>query len=90
MSKESEEAQAVVLNIPKPPAIVVPTLIALTADDVAGVGVFTAVLSMNDEMAIVKVGQAFDRFQVKSITAELIELIDITSPTKTVTTLTIK
>lgn len=90
VAKESDEVQPVVLNIPKPPAILVPTLIALTADEVGGAVVRTAVLSMNDEIAIVKVGQAFDRFQITSITADAVELVDITSPTKASTTLTIK
>jgi len=80
----------VVLKIPVSPPIAVPTLIGLTEDSVGGVVTRAAVLSMGDDMAIVKPGQTFSRFVVRSIGPASVELVDVTSPTQTVTTITIR
>jgi len=79
-----------VLKTPASPPIAVPVLIGLTEDAVDGVVTRTAMLLMGEEMAIVKPGQAFSRFVVQSIGATSVELVDVTSPTRTVTTVTIR
>lgn len=79
-----------VLNPPASPAIVVPLLVGVTEDTVDGVVSRTAVLSMGDDMAIVKIGQPFMRFVVQSISATSVELVDVTSPARTVTTINIR
>lgn len=79
-----------VLQPPASPDIAVPVLIGVTEDTVDGVVVRTAVLSMNDEMAIVKIGQPFARFSVKSIGPASVDLVDVTSPNRTVTTISIR
>jgi hypothetical protein len=70
-------------NVPPPaPALMLPTLVAITSDARDG-GLFrTAVLSMDDEMKIVKPGQLFDRFIVEAIGPESVRIVDITSPTR--------
>ena len=80
----------VVLNVPPPPPVAVPLLIGVTEDVSAGVVTRTAVLSMGDDMAIVKVGQPFARFVVQSIGATSVDLIDVTSPNRAVTTIAIR
>ena len=84
-------AATIVPRAPEPPPILVPTLVALTEDvGPDGAVVRTAVLSMGDDMAIVKTGQTFSRFQVQSISATTVELVDVTSPAKTVTIVSIR
>lgn len=82
--------EPVVLNTPVSPAISMPTVLALTEDTVAGVVVRSAMLSMGDDTAIVKIGQTFARFQVQQISATSVELVDVTSPTRLVTTISIR
>lgn len=91
-STDSREkgSDPVVLKIPVSPPIAVPTLIGLTEDAVGGVVVRTAVLSMGDDMAMVKPGQSFSRFVVQSIGPASVELVDVTSPNRVVTTITIR
>lgn len=79
-----------VLNPPAPPAIAVPLLVGVTEDTADGVVSRTVVLSMGDDMAIVKIGQPFARFIVQSISATSVELVDVTSPTRLVTTINIR
>ena len=79
-----------VMRPPASPPIEMPTLLALTEDTVAGVVTRTAMLSMGDDMAIVKVGQTFARFQIQQIGATSVELVDVTSAAKTITTITIR
>ena len=83
-----EKGSDPVISAPLP--VAVPTLVGLTEDTVDGVVVRTAVLSMGDDLAIVKAGQAFSRFVVRSIGPASVELVDVTSPNKTVTTITIR
>jgi len=85
-----KEPVPVVLRTPVSPAVVVPTLVGVTEDAVAGVVTRTAILSMGDDMAIVKIGQVFSRFVVQSIGATAVELVDVTSPNRAVTTITIR
>jgi len=67
---------------PEALAIELPSLVAITADARDG-GLFrTAVLSMNDEMKIVRPGQVFDRFIVEAIGQDSVRLVDITSPAR--------
>lgn len=81
----------IVARAPDSPPILLPTLIALTEDaGPDGVVVRTAVLAMGDDMAMVKTGQTFSRFQVQSIGATSVELVDVTSPTKAVTIVSIR
>lgn len=86
----SASIDAVELNVPAAPAIVMPLLIGVAEDTVAGVVVRTAMLSLGDEMGIVKIGQPFSRFVVQAISATSVELIDVTSPNRNVTTITIR
>lgn len=80
----------VVLKTPVAPPIVVPVLVGITEDAAGGVVTRTAILSMGDDMAIVKTGQAFSRFIVQSIGALSVELVDVTSPNRTVSTIRIR
>lgn len=81
---------AIELKVPESPAIAMPLLIGVAEDTVAGVVVRTAMLSMGDEMGIVKIGQPFSRFVVQAIGATSVELVDVTSPNRVVTTITIR
>ena len=65
-------------------------LIGVTEDVNAGVVTRSAILTMGDDMAIVKTGQAFSRFIVRSIGALSVELVDFTSPNRPVSTITIR
>ncbi len=79
---KSVEKGSVPLAPPAAPAIELPSLVAITADARDG-GLFrTAVLSMNDEMKIVRPGQVFDRFIVEAIGQDSVRLVDITSPAR--------
>jgi hypothetical protein len=89
-SSRVQNIEPVDLKPPAPPPIAVPTLIGVTEDVVNGVLTRTAVLSMDDDMAMVKIGQSFSRFIVKSIGPTSVELIDITTPSKIVSTVTIR
>jgi len=80
----------VVLKTPAPPLVEMPTLIGLTEDTAAGVVTRTAVLTMGDDMAIVKVGQTFSRFIVQGIGLTSVELVDVTSPARIVVVLVIR
>lgn len=66
---------------PPPPAPVLPKLLAIVENDVDGVAVRTAVLSVSDDVQVVKVGDAIGRFLVKSIAAGSIELLESSSGT---------
>lgn len=79
-----------VLKAPAPPPIEMPTLIGLTEDTAAGVETRSAVLTMGDEMAVVKVGQTFSRFIVQSIGLTSVELVDVTSPSRLAVVLVIR
>lgn len=91
-STESREkgSDPVVLKSPASPQIVMPVLVGVIEDVVDGVANRTAVLSMGDDMAIVKIGQSFVRFVVRAIGAASVELADVTSPNRTVVTITIR
>jgi hypothetical protein len=78
------------LKTPASPPIAVPVLIGVTEDMAAGVVTRTAILSMGDDMAMVKTGQAFSRFIVRSIGALSVELVDVTSPNRAVSTISIR
>lgn len=68
------------VNAPAPLAL--PSLVAITSDAGDGGLMRTAVLSMNDEMKIVKPGQVFDRFIVEAIGPDSVRIVDITSPAR--------
>jgi hypothetical protein len=68
--------------VPVAPAIAMPTLVAITSDARDGGLMRTAVLSINDEIKIVRPGQMFDRFLVEAIGPDSVRLVDITSPTR--------
>jgi hypothetical protein len=70
------------LNVPASPAVALPSLVAITSDARDGGLMRTAVLSIGDEMKIVKPGQAFDRFIVEAIGPDSVRIVDITSPTR--------
>jgi len=63
-------------------ALALPVLVAITSDAGDGGIMRTAVLSMNDEMKIVKPGQLFDRFIVEAIGPDSVRIVDITSATR--------
>jgi len=75
---------------PASPAIAMPSLVAITSDARDGGLMRTAVLSMNDEMKIVRPGQMFDRFIVESIGPDAVRLVDVTSPTRATFTIAIR
>jgi hypothetical protein len=64
------------------PPLALPSLVAITSDAGDGGLMRTAVLSMNDEIKIVKPGQMFDRFIVEAIGPDSVRIVDITSPTR--------
>ena len=68
----------------------VPVLVAITGDPADGGLMRTAVLSMNDEMKIVRPGQMFDRFIVEAIGPDAVRIVDITSPTRATFTIAIR
>jgi hypothetical protein len=67
---------------PASPALVLPSLVAITSDAGDGGIMRMAVLSMNDEMKTVKPGQMFDRFIVEAIGPDSVRIVDITSPAR--------
>ena len=73
-----------------PVPLALPTLVAITTDAVDGGVMRTAVLSMNDEMKIVRPGQIFDRFIVEAIGPDSCRIVDITSPTRATFTVAIR
>ena len=72
------------------PQVIMPTLVGITEDVVGGVTTRTAVLSMGDELAMLKIGQSFARFLIQSISTTSVELIDTTSPARSISILTIR
>jgi len=80
----------VALNALVPAVVVVPVLIGVTEDVVGGVVVRTAALTMGDDMAVVKIGQMFSRFLVESISATSAVLVDVTSPSRAVSLVSIR
>jgi hypothetical protein len=77
-------------TVPVAPAIALPSLVAITSDARDG-GLFrTAVLSMNDEMKIVRPGQSFDRFIVEAIGPDSVRIVDITSVSRATFTIAIR
>ncbi len=77
-----EEGYVPLASPPPAAALTLPSLVAITSDARDG-GLFrTAVLSMDDEMKIVKPGQVFDRFIVEAIGPESVRIVDITSPAR--------
>jgi hypothetical protein len=62
-----------------PPPPVLPKLLAIAANDVDGVTVLTAVLSVNNAVRIVKVGDTVGNFIVHAISASVIELVESSS-----------
>ena len=90
MKSVEKGSDPVVLKTPASPPIAMPLLIGVTEDASAGAVTRTAILSMGDDMAIVKTGQVFSRFIVRSIGALSVELVDVTSPARTVITITIR
>lgn len=75
---------------PAPPPVLLPALIGITEDATAGVMTRTAVLSMGDDMAMVKIGGTFARFVIQSISATSVEIVDVSSPARTISLLTIR
>jgi hypothetical protein len=75
---------------PASPALLLPALIAITSDAGDGGIMRTAVLSMNDDLKIVKPGQMFDRFIVEAIGPDSVRVVDITSPTRATFTVAIR
>ncbi len=71
-------------------AISLPSLVAITADAQDGGLMRTAVLSMNDEMKIVRPGQVFDRFIVEAIGPDSVRIVDLTSPARATFTVAIR
>lgn len=79
------------LRPPAPPPIAAPTVIALTEDaGAAGAVTRTAMIAMGEVTAIVKVGDTFDRFRIVGITPTGVELVDLTSTDRIVTTISIR
>jgi hypothetical protein len=78
------------VSVPAAPAIALPSLVAITSDARDGGIMRTAVLSMNDEMRIVKPGQLFDRFLVEAIGPDAVRIVDITSATRATFTVAIR
>ena len=76
--------------VPSAPVVIGPTLVGITEDVVGGITTRTAVLSMGDDLAMVKIGQSFARFVVQSISATSVALVDTTSPTRSISTITIR
>jgi hypothetical protein len=80
-----------VLRPPAPPPVAMPILIALTEDaGAAGTVLRTAMIAMGDVTAMVKVGDTFDRFRIVGITPTAVEVVDLTSSDRTVTTISIR
>jgi hypothetical protein len=76
--------------VPVAPAVLMPTLVAITSDARDGGLLRTAVLSMNDDMKIVQPGQMFDRFLVEAIGPDSVRIADITSPSRATFTIAIR
>lgn len=82
--------EPIVLNIPASPEVVVPMLVGITEDVVDGAAVRTAILSLDDKLSILKIGQSFDRFLVQSIGSSSVTLVDVTSPTRATSIVTLR
>ena len=61
---------------PPPPAPVLPKLLAVVANDVDGVASLQAVFSVDDNVKVLKAGDAIGPYLIRSITAELVELVE--------------
>lgn len=67
---------AVAEEPPPPPAPVLPKLLAIVANDVDGVASLQAVFSTGDNVTVLKAGDAIGPFLIRSITAEIVELVE--------------
>lgn len=59
---------------PPPPPL--PKLLAVVANDADGGVVLTAVFSVGDNVQVVKTGDTIGAFAIRSITADVVELVD--------------
>ncbi len=75
---------------PPAPVVLMPTLIGITEETANGVVTRSAVLSMGDDMAIVKAGQTFARFIVQTIGPSSVEIVDATNPARSISVLTLR
>jgi hypothetical protein len=69
-------ASAVAPAAPEPPKLVLPQLIAITTSVDAGVSSRNAVLAFGDNVQVVKPGETFGAFVVRSVGADGVELIE--------------
>jgi hypothetical protein len=67
---------AVAPAAPEPPRLVLPQLIAITTSVDAGVSSRNAVLAFGDNVQVVKPGETFGAFVVRSVGADEVELIE--------------
>jgi hypothetical protein len=59
-----------------PPAPVLPRLLAVVSNDVDGVTSLQAVFAVNNGVQALKVGDAIGSYLIRSITAEVVELVE--------------
>lgn len=69
---------------------ILPTLVAIMADEQDGTVIRNAALAMGDDITVVRIGQSFDRFVVDAIATDWVRLIDTTSPTRATFTIAIR
>ena len=61
---------------PPPPAPVLPKLLAIVTNDVDGVASLQAVFFENDNVKVLQAGDPIGPYLIRSITAELVELVE--------------
>ena len=59
-----------------PPQPALPKLVAIATDVVDGVLVRTAVLSVGEDLQIVRAGETYQKFSIRSVGIDVVEIVE--------------